>query len=58
MICDNKIIDDLLDSDILNASGNDPQVPSSPLVEVPQNHIESNSLFFNHEDYQDQQFFL
>ena len=24
MICDNKIIDDLLDSDILNASGNYP----------------------------------
>jgi hypothetical protein len=57
-ICDNKIIDDLLDSDILNASAvNDPQLPSNN-IEAPithNNHIESNSFFFNHDDYQDHQ---
>ena len=33
IICDdNKIIDELLDSDILNASGDDQQMPQSPIA--------------------------
>ena len=58
IICDdNKIIDDLLDSDILNASGDDQQMPQSPITAappeiLPRNHRESNFLLFN-DDYTD-----